>query len=313
MCPRCDHVLFDGVDYMACPRCGAWVDWIDLEQPLWCCAGCDAFVNEARDEWPRCARCDRLMDRVHAREEPPAEGRRGAGSLLLGLGALAFTVLCAVQLIVVASDPVGFAFAAPIVLLLLVGAVAVVVGAVAIIPELVALARDRTTRVIHGFEHACATILEAAGHVVRRGVTSRGRFVVELANNGRVLVGAIKRATDEAILRIVRGERSLAYHRRCGTSMLVALLLVSLAIVGIAITGIACGWNRHATILIGSAAAAVAAIAARPLGLLVQRVLTVSTRFSTAQVVDILPSLSADGEHAKFLVSLRVDGRDPPR
>src|SRR5262245_8070830 len=108
-CPRCDVVLHDGVDYTWCPVCSLPVDWIDLSKPLWCCDQCDAFVNEACDNWPECAACDRAMTRVQALESPRQSSRasrRGAIAVLVPIALL--------QIAVLASDPIGLVVAAPL-------------------------------------------------------------------------------------------------------------------------------------------------------------------------------------------------------
>src|SRR5215813_5401590 len=81
-CPRCDLILNDGVAYTFCPACDARVDWVDLRLPVWCCATCDAMINEARAERPWCTDCRRPMNEIHTWERPPAPKHLAEGARL---------------------------------------------------------------------------------------------------------------------------------------------------------------------------------------------------------------------------------------
>jgi hypothetical protein len=307
-CPACDFVLHDGVDYTQCPICALPVDWVDLTKPLWCCATCDALVNEQRSIWPYCSRCNAAMDRVHCLEQPPASNRPEA-STLMTIGGLAWSVLSLAQLVVAALDPIGFVFVAPILLLVLLGALAAVVVTALGSSELLAISRARTTRVIHGLEHACIHVLLERGHTSLAGQTTDGMFTVELANDGRATECEVATAALDAIHRVHRGEHALAYSQRCGTSSFVALSLAALAILAGATVGIVAGAS-HPSIALGCAIAMILAwLAARPLGLLAQRWWTVSTAFNAARVERIVHSVTADGRRARFVVMLDVDQR----
>ncbi|CAN5914781.1 hypothetical protein BH11MYX2_BH11MYX2_20380 [soil metagenome] len=78
---------------------------------------------------------------------------------------------------------------------------------------------------MHGFEHACISVLESAGHKAFEGRTQKSAFVVEIANDGRVSSDSVRAATTEAIARLVDGERALAFTPKCGTSLLVKVVL----------------------------------------------------------------------------------------
>lgn len=306
VCPQCDFVLDDEVIYVSCPVCQLPVDWVDMERPLWCCATCDAIVNDWRDEWPRCERCDALMDRVHALETAPASNATGP-SVVRRIGIGLYTLTMIAQIVVMALDPLGFVFVAPFLILALVAAVAMLVSFVASLGELRALVGDRATCVVHGLEHATVNILLADGAPALGGETHAGGFVIELRNDGTVRPDAVERAAHDAIRRVHTGERALAYSPRCGTSVLVALLLLAIIVVGGSVLGFVLGASA------GAIAAAVVAVAlltwpaARPLGLLAQRTLTVSTTFASATVTRVVHAVDPEGDRVRFAVLIAVD------
>ena len=76
--------------------------------------------------------------------------------------------------------------------------------------------------------------------------------------------------------------------------------------IGGAVAALLLGAPTGPVILACAIAGAAARIVARPLGLLAQRTLTVSTEFSTAAVGDVDIGISADGRRASFVVPVRV-------
>src|SRR5262249_35522107 len=131
-------------------------------------------------------------------------------------------------------------------------------------------------------------------------------FEIEIANNGRALVETVQDAASEAVTRILCGETSLAFDPRCGTSLLVAIALVSLVVTGAAVVGF---WNGIPLGILGASTAIAAIVVwcgSRPLGLLAQRLLTVSTRFADARVQRIVHAVDPSGSTATFLVYIDV-------
>jgi hypothetical protein len=307
-CPSCDIILYDGVAYSWCPACSHPVDWVDLCKPFWCCDRCEAFVNEARADWPTCAACQRAMTRVHALESPPPPASSSGPDRIAKISSMVLLLAMLAQFVVLALHPLGFIVIAPYALLALLGACAYLVVLFASLDELRALVRDHHTQVIHGLEHACLKLLERRGLEHRGGRTHEGFFEIEVKNNGRASIEAVRQATYEAMTRLAQGERSLALDPRCGTSLMVAVFIVSALIV----------FTTVAAFLIGvpagilAAGTAVAALlvwfASRPLGLLAQRTLTVSTSFVGAAVHRIVRVVGASGDTATFLVYLRIQG-----
>jgi hypothetical protein len=309
-CPSCDVVLHDGVDYTWCPMCLHPVDWVDLDKPLWCCETCDAIVNALRADWPHCVECDRVMTRVHAFESPPAvvaDGPGRAPAIGSAIGSAVITAAVIAQLVVLALDPLGLVFIAPLLLFAVLAACAFLLTLLGSLGELSALARDQRTRVIHGLEHACLKTLERDGLCPRGGQTYDGFFEIAVRNDGRASIAAVRQATYEAMTRIAHGESSLAFDPRCGTSRLVALALTSAVILAGAIIALVAGAPPGLLAATTILTALLAWLASRPLGLLAQRAITVSTRFAAAAVHRIVRVVSASGDTATFLVFLRID------
>lgn len=310
VCPVCDFVLYDGVDYQSCPRCLRSVDWVDLAEPLWCCATCDAFVNEERAAWPWCDACALAMTQVYAREQP-AEPRADEGSeggspprrshwAAPGVKAL----FCA-QLMVLLLDPLGFVLAAPVMLLAVFAAISLLVMVLGSLGEMRALARDRRTRVLHGLEHACIRMLQRRCTPLA-GQTHTGFFEVEIANDGRASVEAVERATKLAIARVARGEAALTLHPQCGTSLMVGVVMVSLLLVVGGVAGLIAGLELRIVTAGMAFGSLLAWWGSRPLGIWVQRTLTVSTRFAAAEVQHVKRVVHASGRTATFVVHVAV-------
>lgn len=137
------------------------------------------------------------------------------------------------------------------------------------------------------------------------GQTHSGFFTIRIVDDGRISDDTVRRAAREAAWRISGGEADLALDPRCGTSRLVAAGLVSVLIVGAAVVGVAMG--IHPGVLTASTAFAAALMwfGSRPVGLLAQRALTVSTRFAAARVERVTHTVNASG-HARFVVAVDV-------
>lgn len=245
------------------------------------------------------------MTAVHAIEEV-SESARGSTPLLGAIGAGLYMVVSIAQLIVMALDPIARIYVAPMLLALVVGAVLMIAATVSSLGELRAVVADRATRVVHGLEHACLAVLEQRGHTIHGGRTEPGRFAIEISNDGRVSALEVRRATREAVIRIAGGEEALAYSPRCGTSLFVALLLLSLVAVGGATCALLLGASAPHVILGCSVLGILARAAARPLGLLAQRTLTVSTQFVSAFVGEVTIEVSADGQRTRFVVPIEA-------
>lgn len=302
VCPACDVMLWDEVDYTRCPVCDLPVDWVNPHLPLWCCATCDRFVNLATSAWPHCERCTTPMDAIRNPGPPLSRSAwsKDSGALVVFVGVLA---TFAAEIVLV-CDPLTRILVAPKLLMITLLACAILALTPFMIAGFIEFARDPDTRIRHGFEHGAVAVLAERGLTVRSGQTVRGHFVLELVNDPRATPEAILDATRTAIRRIHAGEHVLAYSPRCGTSVAIGLWVVSVAIVGTSVTGLVLGASV-ASIVVGTAATSImAALASRPLGLLAQRLLTVSVERVDATIA--ISEYETDGEHAYVGVSVQV-------
>lgn len=215
------------------------------------------------------------------------------------------------QAVFALADPHDFPYLAPLMVLVQIGAFVVVSRIVIATPALRAFARDKRVRVIHGLEHATIRILEERGIDVDGGVTLHGRFAIYLGN-GRNYErdDEVRDAALAAIQRVAAGEHALAYSPACGTSVMVAQLLLALAIVGAGITAALVGVPTGITFAASVGAAIVARVTSRSLGLLAQRLWTVSTALASAKIVAVTKQVSSDGDWVEFTVRLDVVVRD---
>jgi hypothetical protein len=181
-----------------------------------------------------------------------------------------------------ALDPVGRIFIAPLVLLLVVVAGLFLATIVVARTELRALVVNRRVRVIHGLEHACVAILQERGFRPIQGRTQEGSFTLVVGDD--TPSAAVRQATREAIDRFARGDTRTAYSPHCGTSLLVGITMFALIVVGCAIAAIVFGVPAGSAFMAAAVLGVAAQVAWRPLGLLAQRTLTVSTRFARATV-----------------------------
>ena len=150
-------------------------------------------------------------------------------------------------------------------------------------------------------------------HIVYGGATRRGFFELHLCNEGRAENQAVsvRKAANAAIRRIRAGERRLAYHAKCGTSHLVMATLVSLMALSSAVVGFFMDLRPVILLILGGSYVAVLLLAARPLGLLAQRLLTVSTAFRSARVLRVVRTLTHDGDRVCFDVYVHVREGEP--
>ncbi len=296
-------ILDDGVQYQQCPACDLPVDWVDLTEPLWCCPTCDALVNERRSEAPECSRCKRplvlVKPLVMRRATSEEDGKRSRPSVvlrtlvrLLGYVAVFLAILAPMSLALKAEWRwFVLAFFGPFYLLPVLMGGFVVFNIFSSIGELQDLIRDRRTRVIHGIEHGAAAVLEQAGFDVSSGETRSGFFRLRFntyAPNPCDDPSKIHKAVADAVARIRSSEPHLAYHPRCGTSALVTAMLLSILSLAVAAVGLFLTITALTWLVLSAVLAAAFIIFPRPLGLLAQRYLTVSTDFMSAHVLRLV-------------------------
>jgi hypothetical protein len=267
VCTACGLVLDDGVDYTWCPKCTSAVQRIAAQPSV-------------------------------QRPSLPTVGV--VARWLLG----AFLVL---QAILALLAPDAFPYLAAWLFIVQLAGLGVVVLAVMLSPDLRALARNKRTRILHGLEHATINLMLQRGFPVRSGCTYDGEFVIRIDHDGRSWnrLLEIRDIARDAIIRIVRGERELAYTPECGTSWLVGYCLLALAIVGSGLVGRMLGAPVGVVFAASVGAAICARAVKRPLGLWVQRHVSVSTDVLVASIKDMQPSVSSDGN--TMIVTIAMD------
>lgn len=195
-----------------------------------------------------------------------------------------------------AADPVGRIFIAPLVLVAVSVAGFFLTAMIAARNELRAIVSDRKVRVLHGLEHGCVAILEEKGFRPRSGATREGNFSIVVEDE--TPPEAVLAATREAVRRFSRGDTELAYSPYCGTSMIVGITMFAVIIVGITLGAIVFGIGAGPAFLGAAVLGVIAQMAWRPLGLLAQRTLTVSTRFARAIVTKVVRIDDVEGRRA---------------
>ncbi len=137
----------------------------------------------------------------------------------------------------------------------------------------------RRIRQNHALEHATITIL--SGMTPHLSVSARSNsngFIIF----GDVDLGQLRRAADEALLRLQAGEAELAIHPNCGTNLAVGISLMTLG----TLLGMA---SSHTRTRVASAAASSIAglVAARPLGEFVQKHFTTLPDLQGVRITEI--------------------------
>jgi hypothetical protein len=131
----------------------------------------------------------------------------------------------------------------------------------------------------HALEHATIVLLSKRYPDIRfSGISFAPGFFVF----GDVPTEAVRPAADQA-LALLRGEHpEMAIHERCGTNLAVAGILTSASAMSVA--RLRRPYNTFNNVMLATTAAM---IAARPLGLLVQRYLTTRTPASNMRIMSV--------------------------
>jgi hypothetical protein len=178
--------------------------------------------------------------------------------------------------------------------------------------QLKAVLGNRILRRNHALEHATIVVMmeRTPARKLNGFSTDEGYFV-----QGARSTQEVDSAAREALRRLQNGEKSLAVHRNCGTTIVAANLLAAVFFLGALGIGLYLGWPLYLLIL-GSI---VLAFALRvPLSLLLQRFVTTDTDLANAEVGWVEPANPADlqGGILGFLlaastVRVRVFHTDP--
>jgi len=94
--------------------------------------------------------------------------------------------------------------------------------------QLVKIAFNRRLRANHALEHATINVIEEHfGSMNLAGLGQENGFIIQ----GPIDPHTVEKAARVGLMRLQRGERELAVHHRCGTSMLAANLVSSVLII----------------------------------------------------------------------------------
>ncbi|HVB63615.1 MAG TPA: DUF6391 domain-containing protein [Nitrolancea sp.] len=141
-----------------------------------------------------------------------------------------------------------------------------------------ALLRDRQLRRNHALEHATINVIEQRYGASRlAGLAENGGFNIQ----GGASPDLVASAAQEALDRLKAGERKLAIHPRCGTSLIAAQLVMAVVFIVAVILLRDLSW-------IAFAAGLLAAIVLGPrLSLIVQRFVTTDARVGNLQITSV--------------------------
>jgi len=154
--------------------------------------------------------------------------------------------------------------------------------------QLKAIVGNRILRRNHALEHATIVVMmeREPGRRLNGFSTDEGFFVQGVRSTQEV-----DSAAREALSRLQNGEKRLAVHRNCGTTIVAANLLAAVFFLGALGIGLYMGWPLYLLIL-GSI---VLAFALRvPLSLLLQRFVTTDADLANAEVGWVEPANPAD-------------------
>ena len=187
------------------------------------------------------------------------------------------------------------------------------VGSLFVYPrQLRAIFGNKILRRNHALEHATIVVMmeREPGRRLNGFSTDDGFFV-----QGVRSMAEVESAAKEAVRRLQNGQRRLAIHRNCGTTIVAANLLAAIFFLTALGIGVYLDWNLYFLIL-GSV---VLAFALRvPLSLLLQRFVTTDADLSNAEVGWVEPANPQDLRNGIFglllaasTVRVRVFHTDP--
>jgi uncharacterized protein DUF6391 len=187
------------------------------------------------------------------------------------------------------------------------------VGSLFVYPrQLKAVLGNRILRRNHALEHATIVVMmeREPGRKLNGFSTDEGFFVQGVRSTQEV-----DRAAREALRRLHNGEKGLAIHRNCGTTIVAANLLAAIFFLGSIGVGLYLGWPLYLLIL-GSVV--LAFVLRVPLSLLLQRFVTTNADLTNAEVGWVEPATPADLQGgilglllAASTVQVRVFHTDP--
>jgi hypothetical protein len=174
---------------------------------------------------------------------------------------------------------VAFAFIAFFVVIATVGVTIASLATLVTAPrQLWSLLRNRTLRRNHALEHATINVIEERlGQSRLAGLAHDDGFEIR----GGAPPDLVASAAEEALRRLRQGERRLAIHPRCGTTLVAAQLVMAITfLVVLALMGQLTWWPFLAGLL-------AALILGPRLSLLMQRFITTDTKVGDLQLVGV--------------------------
>ena len=164
------------------------------------------------------------------------------------------------------------------------------VGSLFVYPrQLRAILGNKMLRRNHALEHATIVVMmeREPGRKLNGFSTDDGFFV-----QGVRSIAEVESAAREALRRLRAGEKRLAVHRNCGTTIVAANLLAAIFFLGALGLGFALGGQWLYLLIVGGV---VLAFALRvPLSLLLQRFVTTDADLTNAEVGWVEPANPAD-------------------
>lgn len=184
---------------------------------------------------------------------------------------------------------VVFAFAAFIAIIMTVGlTLGSLVTLVRAPGQLLSLLHNQTLRRNHALEHATVNVIEERFGLSRlSGLAQPGGFIIQ----GGAPPELVADAAQEALKRLRAGERQLAIHRRCGTTLLAAQLVMAIAFLAVLVL------TREFSFLPFVVGILAAVILARGVSPLLQRFVTTSAQVDSMTItgVEIQPPTNSFG------------------
>ena len=163
------------------------------------------------------------------------------------------------------------------------------VGSLFVYPsQLKTMFGNRILRRNHALEHATIAVMmeREPGRKFNGFSTDEGFFV-----HGVRSVEEVDSAAREALRRLRAGEKKLAVHRNCGTTIVAANLLTAVFFLGALGLGLYLGWDVYLLILGGIALSLLLRI---PLSLFLQRFVTTDADLSNVEVGWVEPARPQD-------------------
>lgn len=163
------------------------------------------------------------------------------------------------------------------------------VGSLFVYPrQLKSMFGNKILRRNHALEHATIAVMmeRKAGRKFNGFSTDDGFFVQGVRSTGEV-----DSAAREALRRLRGGEKKLAVHRNCGTTIVAANLLAAVFFLVALSVGLYLGWDVYLLVLGGVVLSLLLRV---PLSLLLQRFVTTDADLSNAEVGWVEPASPQD-------------------